>query len=121
MKKECAYAPVPAPIPKEGVWPSQLLARLCIPSRRSYLIPLGALQPGHYFLEVSVEAAPHIHAEIVTREFDLLLEEPLNFEAGIARSSFVSLEASEPFLRLLASEPVVVKRVVLGTQEAGTK
>ncbi len=113
MKKECAYPPVDAPVPLDGDWSSGLLGRLCIPSRRSYLVPLGRLEPGTYRVQMQLDGAQHVHAEVVTRTFEILLEEPLVIENGASGVSFRAPAQIEPFLRLQAQDPLRVDRLRL--------
>jgi hypothetical protein len=113
MKKACAYPPVEAPVPPDGRWSSELLARLCVPSRRSYLVPLGGLAPARYRLELQLDGAQHVHAEVVTRTFEILTDEPLVIERRAAAVSFRALAPVEPFLRLRAQEPFRLDRLQL--------
>lgn len=113
MKKECAYPPLKAPVPQDGGWSPQLLARLCIPSRRSYFVPLGKLEPGRYALELRFDGAPHVHVEVVTRRFDILLDEPLAVERGKATAAFQVSASDDAYLRLRAQEPISARRLKL--------
>lgn len=113
MKKDCAYPPLAAPIPEDGIWSSQLLARLCIPSRRACLLPLGTLEPGSCAIELRFDGEPHVHAEVVTRGFDLLLDEAVAIEAGKAAAAFDVSQGTEAFLRIFGQAPVPITRVSL--------
>ncbi len=113
MKTECAYPPVDAPVPDDGRWSSALLERLCVPSRRSCLVPLGRLEPGTYRVHMQLRGAQHVHAEVVTRAFETLFEEPLAIEAGASSVSFEAPARIESFLRLEAQEPLWMDRMRL--------
>ena len=117
MKKECSYPPLGAPIPPARDWSSEQLERLCIPSKRSYLVPLGRLEPGSYRVQMRLEGAQHVHAEVVTREFEVLLDEPMTIENGAAAVSFRAPAPIEPFLRLQAQDPLWVERLLLKRDE----
>jgi hypothetical protein len=116
MKRECAYTPVAAPPPADGRWAGPTLARLCVPSRESCLVPLGPLAPGDHRIDLEISGTPHVHAEVVTRFFEALADEPLEIAGERSTVSFQSLSPSEPFLRLQASEPLELREIRLRRQ-----
>jgi hypothetical protein len=118
MKRECTYPPLDVPIPPDGVWSRAALARLCRPSRHSYFIPLGSLEPGRHSLELAFGNEPHVHAEVVTWTLELLIDQPLEIENRRATVEFQTPEASQPFLRLVAREPIELERLTLVGEEA---
>ena len=113
MKRECSYPPLNVPIPTDGIWSSSALAQLCRPLRHSYFIPLGDLDAGRHSLELEFGNEPHMHAEVVTWTFDLLIDQPLEIEDGRARVELQTTESSQAFLRLVAREPIEFERLTL--------
>jgi len=113
MKRECAYSPLQSPVPSDGVWSAEALSTLCVSSRRDYLVPLGELEPGEYRVELLIPEQRHIHAEVLTRAFESLLDSPRTFDGGRALLHFSSPETSDPLLRLRAQEPILVEQLVL--------
>jgi hypothetical protein len=111
MKTECAYPPVDAPVPPDGVWPPELLARLCLPEHRACLVPLGTLAPGMHRIRVEFVGTPHVHAQVVAADFETLLEEPLAVANGAAEVAFGLDEPSAAFLRLQAQETLRLERM----------
>lgn len=120
MKRECAYPPLLVPLPRDGVWSAEALSKLCIASRRSYLVPLGTLEPGGYLVELGIPEQQHIHVEVLTRSFEILLEEPLVVRDGSATLSFVAQDSRGVLLRLHGQEPIRLERVLL-RRETGAR
>ena len=118
MKRECSYPPLDIPIPPDGVWSKTALARLRRPSWHSYFIPIGNLEPGRHSLELAFGNEPHVHAEVVTWTFEVLLDQPLEIENHRASIEFQTPEPSQAFLRLVAGEPVDLERLTLVGEEA---
>jgi len=113
MKRDCAYPPLRAPVPADGVWSAEALSKLCVQSRRDCLVPLGTLEPGEHLVDLRIPERQHVHVEVLTREFELLLEEPLAVENGKATIAFEALERRPSLLRLHGQEPIVLERVGL--------
>jgi len=117
MKRECSYPPFDIPIPPDGIWSSSALAELCRPLRRSYFIPIGALGAGPHSLELEFGNEPHVHAEVVTWTFDLLVDEPLEIVNGRATVELRTTEPSQAFLRLVARESIELDRLTLDAKD----
>ncbi|MDJ0867229.1 MAG: hypothetical protein QNK03_14050 [Myxococcota bacterium] len=113
MKSECAYPQVQAPLPTAAGWSADLLDRFRNPSGRSYFLPLGALEPGRYALGLGLAGEPHVHLELVTRDFELLLDEPLEIREGRATAVFEAPKPADAFLRLRAQEEIRWERLSL--------
>ena len=118
MKRECTYPPLNVPIPSDGIWSSAALADLCRPSRHAYFVPIGDLEAGRHSLELEFGNEPHVHAEVVTWTFDLLIDQPLEIENGRATVEFQTPKPSQAFLRLVAREPVDFEQLTLDGKEA---
>ncbi len=119
MKRECAYLPLRVPLPRDGVWSAEALSKLCVPSRHDYLVPLGTLEPGEYLVEFRIPDEQHIHVEVLTRDFEPLLEEPLVVLDGKATITFTARKARGPhesLLRLHGQEPILLEQVVIRRQ-----
>lgn len=100
MKTTCSYPPLPIATPEDGRWSVEMLDRLRAPSRRQYVVPLGALEPGRYTAVLSIAGPAHVHAEVVTHDFETLVEEPLEIDPGHARASLSFTSPSRTALRL---------------------
>lgn len=120
MKRECAYPPIPVPVPRDGVWSAEALSELCIASRHSYLVPLGTLEPGEYLVELRIPKQQHIHAEVLTRDFEIMFDEPLVVDDGKATISFVAQDPRGALLRLHGQQPILLERVLL-RRETGAR
>jgi len=116
MKRECAYSPLPVPVPRDGVWSSEALSKLRTHSRHAYLVPLGSLERGTYRVELRIPERKHIHVEVLTRDFELLLEEPLVLRDGMATIAFTAQEPRDSLLRLRGREPILLERITLRRQ-----
>jgi hypothetical protein len=113
MKRACAYPPLPVALPRDGVWEAESLARFATPTRESWLVPFGRLAPGRYAVDLALDTSAHVHLEILTRDFDLLLEEPLACGEAGASVAFDLGRRADVLLRLYATRPIRMQHLAL--------
>ncbi len=121
MKRSCSFPPPEVSPPADGVWAGEALASLCLASQQSCLIPLGELGPGSHRLVFVLEEGQHLHAEVVTPDFEMVLQEPLEIAGGSASARFRVAERASLLLRLRGDAPIRLEQVRLERAEPETR
>jgi hypothetical protein len=113
MKTRCSYARMELAPPEGGVFDQSLLAPLCAASQQSCFVPLGALEPRRYRVTLRLVEPRHVHAEVLTAAFELIVDEYLEVEALEADLSFKTEVRTDHFLRLRADGPLRLQRLAV--------
>lgn len=110
-KEHCAFYPVAAERPADGIWQAAALDRWREPGGTAYFVPLGRLSPGRHRLAMFFAGRAEGALRVESEKFVTLLEAPLARESG-CELELVVAEGSAYFLLLNTASPLV--RMKLG-------
>lgn len=113
MKEECSFYPLPFALVNDRIWGSNMLNKFQSPSRQTYFMPPGLLEPGWYQFLFDELNNTKFCIEIINDEFDFIDKDSLNGESGEKKLKFHVEERAEYFLRLTAQEAVNLKKLEL--------
>ncbi len=111
MKKECSFYPLQQPAGSGRSWGGDALEPYATPGKRNLFIPIGKLPPGTYRLHVETDREIRLRVQLVTENFDLVVETCENTSNGRLDLPFTIEEPEHYFLRLYLREPAKVGEV----------
>lgn len=113
MKRECAYAPLPALDLHEPI-EQEVLEAYRDPASGHYFIPLGVLKTGTYHLRLYLETPGTLRVEVLNASFEFLIDECFACDRTIPPLTMEVEEASAHYLRLRSADRLRLKSLRLG-------
>jgi len=120
MKDHCAYYPLQAPLPPDRLWKTGRLDALKTDPDGNYFVPLGTLSPGVYRLVLEFQQDVQGTIQLISDQFDMVVEESLASADGRLEISFPVEIAGEYFFRLYPQHPARITRLVVTPADNGT-
>ena len=120
MKRECAYAPLPAP-DMHGPLQREILDAYRDPATGNYFMPLGKLEPGSYRLTLRLEAPVSLRIEVLNRWFEFLVDECSDCNRTVFPVMLEVDEASKHYLRLRSPTALRLEELRLSRETDGSQ
>ena len=111
MKEKCSFYPLHIALINDHRWENEMLNQFRSPSKLTYFMPLGLLEPGQYQLLFEESSRTKFCAEIISEEFDFTDKDSLYGESGKKILKFHVEEGSEYFLRLTAQKAISLRNL----------
>ena len=108
MKENCAYYPMQVPVPPKRIWNTEILEKMTTLLERNYFIPVGALSPGQYNLELKLAKDAKVTAHLVSETFDIVVEDCYQSSEQRLEIPFSIDEAGNYYVRVYPRKPVQI-------------
>ena len=115
MKENCAYYPMPGPVPAKRIWNSEILEKMTTLLERNYFIPVGPFTPGRYNLELNLAKDAKVTVHLVSEKFDMVVEDCYQSSDQRLAIPFTIEEAGNYYVRVYPRKPVQITRLAIST------
>jgi hypothetical protein len=113
MKEQCAYYPMPTPIPPQRVWSGEMLEKMAMLVERNYFIPIGSFTPGRYQLELKLAKDAKVTVHLVSETFDMVVEDCYFSSDRRIVVPFSIEEGGNHYVRIYPRKPVQITRLAI--------
>lgn len=120
MKRECAYAPMPAPDLRAPLQ-REILDVYRDSMTGNYFMPVGKLEPGIYRLELRFEAPASLRVEVLNEQFEFLVDECAGCSRAILPVTVEVEETAKHYLRLRSPTALRLEELRFSRESAGAQ
>ena len=117
MKVKCAFYPLNKPVPILKTWESDVLDEFSTLRERKYFMPVGSLSAGKYWLILELEKDTKATVQLISEEFDMLIEDCFDSSNGRIDVRFTVEESGNYYFRMYPREAARLIRLAITKSE----